>query len=402
VRSVDEHIAAVLERARPLEPLDVSLLDARGCVLADAVTAPWPLPPFDAAAVPGYAVLSADVAEASAEHPVQLEVVDDVPAGYRASHPLQPGQAIRIGSGAPLPEGADAIAAEDATDGGMPVVSVREAVLGDSNVRRAGEDLPAGHVVIEAGAPLGAREVALLAAVGRARVRVHPKPRVVVITTGTELVEPGAAMTPGLIADSTGYLLTAAAEDAGALAYRAGPVVDEPQALRDALEDQQVRADILVTTGGITASSFDVLANVLEELGTVDFVHVAMSPGPAQGHGYMGPDEVPIFALPGAPASAFVAFDLFVRPVIRRLLGLPRLSREPVTATLSVPCQGTAGARRFLSARLDEGPDGLQVTPIPERGLQGLRLADSLLVVPEATGDLPAGAECSVLPLVER
>ena len=365
------------------------------------MTAPWPLPPFDVAACPGYAVASSDVAAASAAAPVALSVIDDVPAGYRASHAVGPGESIRIGSGAPLPEGTDAIVPLELTDRGMPVVSVHAPVPVDFNVRRAGDDLPIGQVVVEAGALLGSREVALLAAVGRSRVRVHPKPRVVVITTGTELVEPGAPMTPGLITDSTGYLLTAAAEDAGALGYRAGPVADERRALTDALEDQLVRADILVTTGGVTASTFDILQVVLAELGTVDFTRVAMSPGAPQGYGYLGPDEVPIFTLPGAPASAFVAFELFVRPMIRCLLGLPRLEREPVSARLSVPVDGEPGVRRYLPARLDAGVDGLQVTPVPERGLQGLRLADSLLVVPESVGALAPGALCSVLRLGE-
>ena len=399
MRTVDEHVAVVLSRAAPLEPLDVSLLDSRGCLLADAVTAPWPLPPFDAAGVDGYAVRSDDVRAASAQSPVALPVVDDVPAGYRASRPVAQGAAIRIASGAPLPAGADAVVPRDRTDAGMPTVSVQAPVGSGEGIRRAGEDLPAGYVVLEAGASVGAREVALLAAVGQSRVSVRPKPRVVVISTGTELIEPGAALTPGLIPDSNGYMLTAAAQDAGAMAYRAGPVADEQRPLTDTLEDQLVRADLIVTTGGVTAGTYDTLKVVLSRLGSVEFTRVAMSPGMAQGHGYLGPDEVPIFTLPGNPASAFVAFELFVRPVIRRMLGHHQLFRPLITARLTAPVAGMPGVRTYLRGHLHGAADERLVQPLEEPGLRGLRLADSLIVLPEGTAAVPAGSVVSVMPL---
>lgn len=399
MRTVDEHLAVVLGQTRPLEPLDVSLLDARGCLLADPVTAPWPLPPFDSAACEGYAVASADVATASQQQPALLTVVDDVPAGYRATRPLGGGQAIRIGSGAPMPEGADAVVPMELTDAGMPTVSVRHPVAVAAHIRHAGDDLKIGQVVVEAGATIGAREVALLAAVGRARVGVRPRPRVVVISTGSELVEPGQAMTPGLLADSTGYMLTAAAQDAGAIAYRAGPVQDEERALTDTLEDQLVRADLVVTTGGVTASTYDTLKLVLERLGEVQYTRIAMTPDAPQGFGRLGPDHIPIFALPGSPTRAFVAFEVFVRPVIQRLLGRPRVFRETVEARLTLPVSGRAGLRRYLPARFDHGAEGLQITAIPLPGLQGLRLADALIVVPEGAGELAAGDQVTALPL---
>ena len=399
MRTVDEHIAEVLARAVPLEPLDVALLDARGCLLSEAVTAPWPLPPFDAAARDGYAVRAVDVAGASAGGPVGLQVVDEVPAGYRASHPVSQGTCIRIGSGAPMPVGADAVVPIEDTDAGKPAVRILGAVAAGDNVRHAGEELGAGQMVLEAGTLIGAREVALLAAVGQSRVGVRPKPRVVVMSTGTELVDPGTAMSPGLIPDSNGYMLTAAAQDAGAMTYRAGPVPDEQRPLMDTLEDQLVRADLIVTTGGVTAGTYDTMRTVLSRLGEVEFTRVAVSPGMAQGHGYLGPDHVPIFTLPGSPSSAFVSFELFVRPVIRRMLGHQQVFRPLIEARLTAPVQGASGMRAYLRGQLGGPADGRLVAPIPDRGLLGLRRADSLIVLPEGTGSVPAGAVVSVMPL---
>jgi molybdopterin molybdotransferase len=399
VRTVDEHLAEVLAHAHPLEPLDVSLLESRGCLLAAPVTAPWALPPFESAGTDGYAVISADVATATPGTPVTMRVTDDVPAGYRASHPIVAGTAIRIGSGAPLPVGATAIVPFDLTDGGMPTVTVTAAVPPGHGVRRAGEDLEQGQAVLPEGALIGAREVALLAAVGQARVTVRPRPRVVVLSTGTELIEPGAPMTPGLVPDSNGYMLTAAAQDAGAMAYRAGPVRDEQRALMDTLEDQLVRADLIVTTGGVTAGTYDTMKAVLARLGSVQFSRVAMSPGMAQGHGYLGPDNVPIFTLPGNPSSAFVAFEVFVRPVIRRMLGYQQVFRPLIPARLTHPVRGEPGARTYLRGHLHGASDERLITPIGESGLLGLRIADSLIVLPEATGEVAAGAIVSVMPL---
>lgn len=399
MRTVEQHLAAVLASVTALDPLDVSLLDARGCLVPEPVTAPTSLPPFDAALVDGFAVRSDDVAGASAGAPVELRVVDDVPAGYRATESVSAGTAIRIASGAPLPEGADAIVAQEHCEGGAPTVWVGEAVAVGAGIRRSGTDLRAGDVVVEAGATIGAREVALLAAVGCARVSVLPKPRVVVITTGTELVEPGTPLTPGLIPDANGYLLTAAVEDAGGLAYRAGPVADEPRALSDCLEDQLVRADLIVVTGGVTQGTYDTLKQVLAELGSVEFSRIAVSPGSAQGHGHVGPDAIPIFTLPGSPISAFVAFELFVRPVIRRLLGHVEVGRPRLSARLTEPVTGAPEVRVVVPGHVEGEAGERLVLPIAGQGLAGMRLANSLIVLPEGSGALPAGSEVTVLHL---
>lgn len=399
MRTVDQHLAEVLSGVRPLAPLEMGILEARGCHLARPVVAPCPLPPFDNAACDGYAVLAGDIAGAEASRSVSLQVVDDVPAGYRATHPVTPGTAVRIMSGALMPVGADAVVSAESTDRGTSTVRVAAPVPVGANIRRTGQEVARGQVVLAEGTLVGAREVALLAAVGMPRVSVRPKPRVVVISTGTELVEPGANLSPGLIPDSNGYMLTAAAEDAGALAYRAGPVPDDQRALMDTLEDQLVRADLIVTTGGVTADTYDRVKSVLPRLGAVDFARVAMSPGMPQGHGYLGPDLVPIFTLPGSPVAASVSFEVFVRPVIRGMLGHVDVFRPLRVATLTSELSSTRGLRSYLHARVIGSDDGATVAAVPARGLLGLSQANCLIVLPEEATRAPAGVSVSVMRL---
>jgi molybdopterin molybdotransferase len=402
VRSVDEHLRMVLDGVPPLEPLDQKLVEAQGCLLSEDVVAPWPLPSFDNSSMDGYAVRVADVASASRGSPVTLDVVDDVPAGYRATERVRPGAAIRIMTGAPLPEGAEAVVPVEQTDGGTQRVRIHASAEQGAFVRRAGEDVAVGDVVMTAGQVLGPRQLALLAAVGRGRALVRPRPRVVVISTGSELVEPGAALSPGLIPDSNGIMLAAATQLAGADAYRAGPVRDDEALLLDTLEDQLVRADLVVTSGGVSAGAYDTVKAVLQRLGTVEFVKVAMQPGMPQGFGRLGPDETPIFTLPGNPVSAYVSFEVFVRPVIRRMLGFERTHRPTVTAEVLEPFTSPLGKTQFARGRLSMGEGGHTVRPVGAQGshvLGGLSRADCLIVVPPEVSDVGAGDLMSVLDL---
>jgi molybdopterin molybdotransferase len=404
VRSVEEHLQAVLAGVEPLSPLDVTLVDARGCVLAEDVTAPWPLPPFDNAATDGYAVKAADLLAASDGKPVVMRVIDDVPAGYRASVELRESTAIRIMTGAPLPEGAEAVVPVEWTDGGMPEVRFTRAIARGANVRRRGDDVSLGEVVATAGTVLGPREIALLAAVGRGRVSVHPQPRVVIISTGSELVEPGSPLAPGLVADSNGVTIAAAVQEAGAIAYRVGPLADDPATLLATLEDQLVRADLIVTTGGVSAGAYDTVKAVLSRLGTVEFTTVAMQPGMPQGHGMLGPDETPIFTLPGNPVSAYVSFEVFVRPVIRRMLGHTRIYRPVVRAVLVDPLHSPDGRRQFARGVLQVEDGRYVVRPAGGQGshmLGALAKANALVVIPEDVTEVPSGTAVAVLRLDE-
>ena len=404
MRSVEDHLRNVLDGVLPLSPIDVNLLDAQNCVLAEDVSAPWPLPPFDNSAMDGYAVRVSDVASASLDSPVTLRVIDDVPAGFRASVSVREGTAIRIMTGAPLPEGAEAIVPVEGTDAGMPQVKVHRPVVRGQHVRRRGDDVSLGEVVAKAGAVLGPREIALLAAVGRGRALVHPKPRVVVLSTGSELVEPGEPLQPGLISDSNGVSMAAAAVEAGAVAYRVGPVKDDAPTLLSTLEDQLVRADLIVTTGGVSAGAYDTVKAVLSRLGSVEFTKVAMQPGMPQGHGVLGPDRTPIFTLPGNPVSAYVSFEVFVRPVIRRLLGHADIYRPVVRAVCAETLTSPAGKRQFARAVLSVEDGRFVVRAAGGQGshmLGGLSRANALVVVPEQVTEVKAGEAVAVLRLDE-
>ncbi len=402
MRSVEDHLQSVLAGVGPLAPIDVGLLDAQGCVLAEDVSAPWPLPPFDNSAMDGYAVRAADVAGATRDRPITLRVIDDVPAGFRASVAVREGTAIRIMTGAPLPEGAEAIVPVEDTDGEMPQVKVYDKTARGQHIRRRGDDVGLADVVATAGTVLGPREIALLAAVGRGSASVHPRPRVVVLSTGSELVEPGGQLQPGLISDSNGVSIAAAAAEAGAVAYRVGPVMDDAPTLLATLEDQLVRADLVVTTGGVSAGAYDTVKAVLSRMGTVEFVKVAMQPGMPQGHGVLGPDATPIFTLPGNPVSAYVSFEVFVRPVLRRLLGHKEIYRPVVRAVCAERLTSAAGKRQFARGILSVEDGRFVVRPAEGQGshmLGGLARANSLVVIPEGVTRVDVGDPVAVLQL---
>ena len=399
--SVDEHLSRVLSHVSPLAPLDLQLLDAHGCVLDEDVVAPGPLPVFDNSAMDGYAVVSRDLADP----PVTLPVLGDVAAGPASPLVVQPGLCVRIMTGAALPLGADAVVPLEWTDGGVDRVEVRRAPQPGAFVRRAGEDVAAGETVLSRGTFLGSAQIGLAAAVGRARLQVRPRPRVVVVSTGSELVEPGTPLAPGRIPDSNSLALTAAAVESGALAYRVGIVPDDPRRLLDTLEDQLVRADVLLTSGGVSVGAYDVVKEVLSRLGTVQFDSVAMQPGMPQGFGTIGPDETPVFGLPGNPVSALVSFEVFVRPALRRMLGAEPLQRPRLTAVTETELTSPPGKRSFLRVRL-ETRDGVPfVAPVSGSGshlLAGLARANALAVVPEDVEHLAAGDKVDVLLLERR
>ncbi|WP_329410882.1 molybdopterin molybdotransferase MoeA [Streptomyces sp. NBC_00704] len=425
--SVDEHLEDILATVRPLEPIELQLPDAQGCVLVEDVMVPVSLPPFDNSSMDGYAVRVADVAGASEEFPAALEVVGDVAAGQAADllH-VGPGQAARIMTGAPLPPGAEAVVPVEWTDGGLgegPVSGMRARSLAPeqaaghvrvhrpaearAHVRAKGSDVRAGDRALDAGTVVGPPQIALLAAIGRASVRVRPRPRVVVMSTGSELVQPGEELGSGQIYDSNSFALTAAARDAGAIAYRVGAVADDAETLRSAIEDQLVRADLVVTTGGVSVGAYDVVKEALEHVGDADeegagveFRKLAMQPGKPQGFGSVGPDHTPLLALPGNPVSSYVSFELFVRPAIRTLMGLADVHRPVTRAKLTADKALTSpkGRRQFLRAVHAEGA----VRPVGGAGshlVAALAHADALIVVPEDVESVEPGAEVEVVLL---
>ncbi len=405
MKSVDEHLDDSLAGVEPLEAIDLQLLDAHGCILAEEVVAPWAIPGFDNASHDGYAVRAADLADASAEHPVDLPVMGDIPAGRPATVGLQPGTTMRIMTGAPVPEGADAVVPVEWTDAGIANVKIERTPEVGAYIRRIGSDVVKGQQVLAAGTRLGPSQLGLLAAVGRDRVVCRPKPRVVVLSTGSELVDPGLPLALGQISESNSFALTAAAREAGALAYRVGIVLDDPRKLMDTLEDQLIRADLIVTTGGVSAGAYDVVKEVLSRLGTVTFEKVAMQPGMPQGRGSIGPDSTPIFTLPGNPVSAYVSFEVFVRPVIRRMLGVEPLLRPTVRAVCSEALTSPDGKRQFARGWLSVEDGRYVVRPFGAQGshlVNDLAHANCLVVVPEDVTEIPAGGTVTVMVLERR
>jgi molybdopterin molybdotransferase len=394
--SPDEYRQRVLDAIEPMAAFPQPLMESLGLACAEDVHAQVSLPGFDNSAMDGYAVRFEDVADARPDVPVVLPVVGEIGAGQAQVLALAPGAAVKIMTGAPVPTGADTVVPYEATDRGVGQVHIHEAPRAvGQHIRRAGEDVAEGDLVVSEGTVLGPRHLALLAAVGHATVATRPRPRVVVISTGSELRDPGQPLGHDSIYDSNSYLLAAAAREAGAIAFRVGIVPDEPQAFRAALHDQLVRADLVITSGGVSQGDYDVVKEALTRDG-VWFGPVAMQPGKPQGFGLIGEDRVPIFCLPGNPVSSFVSFEAFVLPALRKLMGMQPYARPAVRARLAAAMTSPAGRRQFMRGQYADGT----VTPVGSPAshmLGGLAGSNCLLVVPEDVTSLAEGDEVEVL-----
>lgn len=365
---LEVHRREVLERITPLEPLELSLLEAHGCVLAQDVVAREDVPGFANSAMDGYAVRSDGAGDGA-----QLKIVGEVAAGSASDRRVEPGEAMGIMTGAPLPPGADAVVPiEEVAEQGDNVL-IRSAPRPGAHVRPAGESVRAGETVLTAGRMLGAADVGMLAACGTGFVRMHPRPRVAVISTGNELVEPGRPLGPGQIRDSNSYTLVAAAREAGAMSYRQMFVRDDRRALAEAFEGALATSDMLVVSGGVSAGRYDFVKRVLAEMGDVTFRKVAVKPGMPQAFGFVR--DVPCFGLPGNPVSAFVSFEIFVRPAIRRLQGRADVNRPRVSARLEEPLSSSPHRVEFVRVRLRRGEDGWRAVSTGEQGSGILRSA---------------------------
>ncbi|GAB3670470.1 molybdopterin molybdotransferase MoeA [Actinocorallia lasiicapitis] len=397
MRTVEEHLQAVLDRLTPLPPLQVALLEAAGTVLAEPVTAPVSLPPFDNSAMDGYAVCAADLADL----PVTLPVVGDVAAGDGGVLGLRPGLTARIMTGAPMPGGADTVIPVEWTDGGSVHVTIRQGNAPGGYVRRAGEDVRAGDVVLPAGTLLQAPQLGMAAAVGRAQLTVRPRPRVVVLSTGDELRDPGTDLSYGQIWDSNSFMLTTAVNEAGGIGVRHTFVRDDAGSVKETLDDLMAQADVIITTGGVSMGAYDVVKEVLSGGGDVAFEKVAMRPGKPQGFGLLD-GRCPIFTLPGNPVSAYVSFQVFVRPALRHLQGLPADGLPVVTATCTEPLRSAPGVQQYLRASLEFAGGSYAVRASAAQGshqMMALADANGLIVLPPETTEVPAGSRVHVLKL---
>ena len=375
---LEDYVSQVLEALSPLEDGRLELGRAHGRVLAEDVTAAVPVPPWTNSAMDGYAVRAKDTTGACPQTPVVLPVSGDVPAGA-APQPLAEGTAQRIMTGAMLPEGADAVVKVEDTDqapGPHPIperVEIRAAATPGLSVRRAGEDVAAGDPVMAAGTRLSAAAISALASVGLGSVLVRPQVRVAVVSTGAELRDAGQALEPGTIPDSNSLLLAGLVAEHGAVCTSVARSGDTAEALAEVLRQAAAGADLIVTSGGVSAGAFDpltMLAHADQREGApvhLDFVKVAMQPGKPQGHGWVRADDgrrVPIICLPGNPVSVLVSFTTIVAPALARLADvdscLPDLPGRPtLTARAAAAWLTPPGRRQHVPVRFTEPPTEL-------------------------------------------
>jgi molybdopterin molybdotransferase len=388
---VADHKARVAGLVGAMPVVESPVADCLGLVLAEDLVATVPLPPFDNSAMDGYAVRAADVASV----PVELPVVDDIPAGRTASGPLAAGTAHRIMTGAPVPVGADAVVQVEWTDGGTAVVRVDRPVAVGQNVRRMADDVAVGTTVLRAGVPLGPAQLGLAAALGFGTLPVRRRPRVLVLSTGSELVGPGVALEPGQIYESNGVMLAAAVREAGGEAELLRFVPDDVEQFHAAIAPRLASVDLLLTSGGVSAGAYEVVKDAFTGRG-VEFTKVAMQPGGPQGAGrYQG---VAVATLPGNPVSAQVSFEVFIRPALRAAMGFSRVERPTAAARLSAPITSPAGRTQFRRGAYDP-ESGRVVTPVGGPGshlLSALAVSDCLIEVPEDVTELAAGTEVAV------
>jgi len=404
--TVPEAVREISEGIRPREIERVPLLDVLGRVLATNAIAPYTLPQWDNSAMDGYAVRAADIEAATADHPVALPVLGTVAAGAFADRHVGAGEAMRIMTGAPIPEGADTVIRVEDTDGGIERVTIRNARDARKNIRPRGEDFREGTVVVPAGTPLGAAQLGVLASLGYRDVDAHRRPVVAIAGSGDELVDLDRfdeVIAGRKIVGSNRYTLDALVRQSGGIPKHLGNALDTPESLRAVLE-QSRGCDLLVTSAGASVGEFDYTRQVLESLGAdLKFWRVRMRPGAPLGFGTL--DGMPWIGLPGNPVSAMVTFELFARPVIRRMLGHSRLYRRPLSAVLEEPVSTGARLMHFLRAITRVRDDGLLAVRLtgPQGSgiLTSMSQANSLLVVPEDRSRVEAGERLNVLPLSE-
>lgn len=398
MRSVSEHqrVVSQLISARPAA--NVGLADSLGLVLADDVIAPLSLPVFDNSAMDGYAVRAEDVIGADPANPVKLPVAEDIPAGRTDLLTLAPGTAHRIMTGAPMPSGATAVIAVESTDAGIDTVTISASAKPGQHIRSAGGDVTIGSTVLHAGDTVTPAALGLVAALGLGELAVIPRQRVLVISTGSELVAAGTALQPGQIYESNAVMLAAAVSDAGAEVVAILTCDDDVARFTALLDSHAGQTDLIITSGGVSAGAYEVVKDALDNSG-VEFVKVAMQPGMPQGAGRT-PGGSAIVTLPGNPVSALVSFEVFIRPALRAAMNFVQPNRPHRTAVLAEDLTSPSGKRQFRRGVYNPA-DGTVVSygPPASHHLRWLASANCLLDIAEDITELAAGEQVELWDL---
>lgn len=384
--TVEDHLETVLRGVGPLVAYDQPIVESLGLTLHENITADQDLPRFETADLDGYAVNSSDLTLASGSEPVHLPVVAEVLAGSGKPFAISTGSCVKIMAGAPMPRGSDAVVPNAQTDGGRSQVVIAAAIAKGYGVRHQGEDRQESNVALSEGALLGPREIGLLAALGRERVRARPRPRVVLISAGRELRDPGGHLEFDSVHDANTSMLAAGVRALGAIAYRVGVVDDDPRTFKRVLSDQLVRADLVITTGGIGEGRRAMVKRTLTDIGEVEFSDVALLHAAPQGFGRVFEEQTPVITLPGDPVAAYTSFELFVVPAIRRMMGRIPYRRPQVHAVLAQDVVSPSGEREYRPGFFEVTHRGAKVTPVPpshSRRIGSLARSNSFIVVGE-------------------
>ncbi len=395
--TVDQALARILSHIHPLGSEKVSLLEALGRVIAEEIYAHRDIPPLDNSGMDGYAVKTADIKGASSDRPVRLRVIEDLPAGFVSKKTLDTGQAIRIMTGAPIPKGADTVVQVEDTGKENGDVLIFRSVPSGENIRRAGEDVKTGDRVITIGDFIRPAEVGMLASVGRSYVSVYQRPTVAILCTGEELVDVDGELQEGRIVSSNSYTLAAQVRECGAIPMQLGIAKDRKEEIEAKLR-QGVRADVVISSAGVSVGDYDFVKDVLNNLGMqMVFWKVAMKPGKPLAFGTIG--GKPVFGLPGNPVSSMVSFEQFVRPSLLKMMGHRQIFRTLVDAILREDVHKDPGRRHYIRAAVSFDGENYFATIAGAQGSGILRTmvkANGLVIIPEDREWVNAGEKVKV------
>ena len=395
--TVEEALDKILSRIQPLGPEKVSILEALGRVCAEDILAHREIPPFDNSGMDGYAVRTGDVQNASSNHPTQLEVIDDLPAGFISRKRVERGKAIRIMTGAPIPEGADCVIPVEETKIDGTFVSILKAGSHGAHIRRAGGDFRKGDRIIARGDLVRPAEVGIIAAMGRSFISVYQRPLVAILCTGEELVDVDGDLEGVKIVSSNSYTLAAQVKDCGAIPLQLGIAKDRKAEIEEKLR-QGLRADVLISSAGVSVGDYDFVKEVLNDLGVeMVFWKVAMKPGMPVAFGTI--QGKPVFGLPGNPVSSMVSFEQFARPSLLKMMGHRQLYRPVIEAILKQDIEKQPGRRHFIRSfvTFEDGRYFVTMTGSQSSDiLTSMVRANGLVIIPENREIVRAGERVRV------